>query len=460
MVVPSMNGRAIAFAAPQIGVIMIFGPIISVLSGVYAKEYGLDLSTIAFVILIARLFDAITDPAVGYISDILHKKTGSRKPQIVFGGLFLLPCAYFLFVPIVDDISVGYFSFWYMAFYFFLTVFTIPYLAWANEFTVSSNEKTIVFGFFNAAQQIGGFVFYSLPFLPFFSTSEITSEVLKVTVIAGTIIFLPGLYVSCKFVPDEPYGMAKKKRNKVVTKGDINIYQLLRGVISNGPFLIFVLLSSVLGVGFGMWAGVFFIFVDTYIKCGEEFAMVSLVGMLFGAFAIPLWCRMTIRYGKRLTWVFGVALLLCAFLLVGYIAPGSINPWFLLLCNTLIMVAMASTSVVTNPMLCDIIDYAYYLHRYQCGASYFSFHTLLTKMQMAVGSAAGLFLIGWLDYDVNDSLHSDKSVIGMLLAVSWVPAVFSACALILIFFYPLTDRKILIVRERLARLDVSPAQVS
>ena len=83
---------AIAFAAPNLGLALILGPI-AVLSGIYAKHYGLSLASIASVMLVARLFDAISDPSVGYFSDRQCIRRGTRKPMILCGGLLILPCA-------------------------------------------------------------------------------------------------------------------------------------------------------------------------------------------------------------------------------------------------------------------------------------------------------------------------------------------------------------------------------
>ncbi|MFP6762111.1 MAG: MFS transporter, partial [Planctomycetaceae bacterium] len=39
--------------------------------------------TISMVMLIAGLFDAVTDPSIGYFSDRYHARTGSRRPFVV-----------------------------------------------------------------------------------------------------------------------------------------------------------------------------------------------------------------------------------------------------------------------------------------------------------------------------------------------------------------------------------------
>ena len=135
---PSILVKALAFAIPSIGLAIMLGPI-AVLSGIYAKNFGLTLTTIASVMLIARVFDAVTDPIIGYCSDRWRLRTGSRKPFMLIGAILLVPCSYFLFVP-GGTVSAAYFTFWYLAFYLSLTIFAIPQLAWINEFTTDTKE--------------------------------------------------------------------------------------------------------------------------------------------------------------------------------------------------------------------------------------------------------------------------------------------------------------------------------
>ena len=87
--------QSIFYASPVIGV-NVFSGALTVIAGIYAKYYGLSLTSIATAMLIARLFDAISDPIIGYYSDALYLRTGSRKPFLLMGAFALIFCSYFL----------------------------------------------------------------------------------------------------------------------------------------------------------------------------------------------------------------------------------------------------------------------------------------------------------------------------------------------------------------------------
>ncbi len=117
------------------------GSATAVLQGIYAKDFGLALTSIAMVLLVSRFFDAVTDPLIGYCSDWYSARGGSRKPFIVIGSVIFVGSGYFLYVP-PENVTVSYFLVWYLTFFFGLTLFDIPHSAWANDLSKSAQKKT------------------------------------------------------------------------------------------------------------------------------------------------------------------------------------------------------------------------------------------------------------------------------------------------------------------------------
>ena len=136
--------RTLNYALPTVVVAFLIGPV-AIIQGIYAKYFGLSLTTIASVLLIARLFDAVTDPLIGYFSDHYYARTGSRKKIICTGAVLFIISAYFLYVPHgigssapYDPISTACFLTWFLIFYLGWTMFEIPHLAWGSELAVGA----------------------------------------------------------------------------------------------------------------------------------------------------------------------------------------------------------------------------------------------------------------------------------------------------------------------------------
>ena len=109
------------YALPTSTTASLLAPI-AIVQGIYAKHYGLSLEGLALIFLCSRMFDAITDPLIGYLSDRYHQKHGTRKPFMLIGGLLFVVSAWFLYVP-PESPSLFYFFIWFVVFYLAWTLF-------------------------------------------------------------------------------------------------------------------------------------------------------------------------------------------------------------------------------------------------------------------------------------------------------------------------------------------------
>ena len=125
------NWKILAFSGPSVGLMFVMGPM-NIIQGIYAKYFGIPLTTLAGILLICRLFDVFSDPLMGYFSDRYKARTGTRKPFVMVGGLSLIVCSYFLFIP-PDNVSTVYIAFWLISFYAASTLISIPTYAWGGE---------------------------------------------------------------------------------------------------------------------------------------------------------------------------------------------------------------------------------------------------------------------------------------------------------------------------------------
>ena len=190
----------ILYALPRVASISLFAPI-NVVQGIYAKHYGLALTTIASVVLFARLFDAITDPIIGYLSDKSRIKSGTRKPTMILGAIVLASSGYLLYSP-PNDVSALYFAFWFMVFYLGYTLFEVPHMAWGGEISKDTQEKNQTYTLRAVSAYIGAAFFYSIPLLPIWETTGVTPGTLKFSAIVSGLLILPLLYLCMKRVPD------------------------------------------------------------------------------------------------------------------------------------------------------------------------------------------------------------------------------------------------------------------
>ncbi len=70
--------KSVFYASAYVPIYMLMVPM-NIIQGIYAKHYGLALTTLATIILISRVFDAISDPVIGYYSDWYREKNRYSK---------------------------------------------------------------------------------------------------------------------------------------------------------------------------------------------------------------------------------------------------------------------------------------------------------------------------------------------------------------------------------------------
>ena len=417
-----------------------------VVQGIYAKHYGFSLATLAAVLLLSRFFDAISDPLIGYYSDRYRARTGTRKPFVLVGGLAFALCSGFLFIP-PENVSVGYFTFWMLAFYMASTIFKLPLRAWASEVTSSSEERARVFSIKAFIGYAGGLLFSLVPFLPIFVTSEVTPETLKVSVILGTVILLPGLYCALRYVPNgrPPTDNATANPSKRAA-----LKAMFSAFRSNKPFQMLVTAYAVAGLGLGMHFGLFFIFVNSYLNQGETYAQIAVVGTVISLLLSPLMYKLIVLLGKKRIWLIATGLLMFSVLYASLLVPE--EPAFipLLIIMACISFYNVSTMIIVVSMLSESIDYGLIGDRTERTGVYYSVYGLLVKAEGALGVSLGLAIAGWLGFDATSTSQSDQAAFAIHMAVSWIPCVIFLIGSYLIYLIPLDERRSAIVARRLA----------
>ena len=446
----------ILYSLPAGSMTMLYGGPIVVLQGIYAKYYGLSLTTIALVLLIANLFDTVTDPAVGYWSDRFLSRRGTRKPFMVAGGIIFLLGAFFLFSP-PSDVDSSYFLFYLLVFFLGFTLFNIPHYAWGNEISSDSHSSTRLFMMRGVAVSAGGMLFYSLPLLPIFPGTEFTPKVLQFSVFVAGALLVPALYLSMLCVPNE-YNRKKvggvdryPDHSRIKSRNQKNIPHLWASIKSNKPFLLFLGALFLTGFGSGSCASLLFIFVDVYLQMGEKFSLISLMGMGASLFGMFFWSSLASRVGKKTAWVVGSAVTVVGIFSMLLLSPEVTG--FVLLASVMIPIYIGATSLslFAPAMLSDIVDYSSWKYGDDFAGSYFSVYFLITKTNVAIGGALGLALAGWFGFDPAASNHSAESVFGLRLAAIWVPTLVLLLSIFFIIRQPIDARRHAVICKALDR---------
>ena len=130
---------------------------------VLVQDLGFAALLWGVIQFLPRVFDAITDPVMGFISDNTRSKWGRRR-QYVFIGAILMGIAYIAMWQLHKGDGVTYnfiyFLSWSLVFYLGLTIFSVPYVAMGYEISEDFHERTQIMA---VAQFIGQWAWVVAP---------------------------------------------------------------------------------------------------------------------------------------------------------------------------------------------------------------------------------------------------------------------------------------------------------
>jgi glycoside/pentoside/hexuronide:cation symporter, GPH family len=429
-----------AYSAPMVPIWALHTPALSILPGVYAKFSGIDLALLGTILIVSRLFDVFTDPLIGYLSDRTRLGLGPRKPWIIAGALIVMIATWFWFRP-GQDTGALYFLIWSFAVYIGWTMVEIPHAAWLSELTTDYQERSQLASFRTMGQLAGHLLFFCIPFLPFFASTEFTPEV---TALASWIIIVM-LGISVIFM------VKTLPSSQVHEKEQVSVKELINALYRNRPFLIYFTSIMCTFLASGMTAGLYFFFMTTYLGIGEKIAHVGLFAFIVGLFATQLWPPIIKLYGKHRVLAISNLGTICSLVVMAFVRPGEAA--FPMMVGVFVWAAITNSGslICMLSIMADVVDYDEWKTGSNKAGSYFSFNTIVNKAGIAIGGGFALVIVGLFGFSVggdNDSL----AMTGFYMAFLGIPILLYITSIVLILNFPIDKRRHGIIRRRLDSL--------
>lgn len=430
--------QSFAYAAPATGGWFFYIPMWSILPGMYGTYFGLKLTSIAAAVLFIRLFDGVIDTTIGYVADRHRSMGGSRKPWVVAGGVGSIVACYGLFNP-PPHVTTAYYLICSMAYFLAFTIAEIPHLTWGSELSMDYHRRAQVYGVRNIMQRLGMVLFYALPLLPLYATRNYTPEVLRDAVYIGAVITMLGLAWA---VWGAPAGIV------IRTVREDSPRLFLHSFIRNKPLLHFSMGFGCIGLCCGMWYGLLYLYLDSYLGLGAKVAVMFLVATFVAALSTPVWLKLIRKTSKSTAWAAAVFLFFVQLIGTWFVSPG--GSWWIPF--TLVVVAnvcFCCQDIAAISILGDIIDYGKLKFHRDRGTSYFALNILILKFGLGIGGGLSLGIAGLLGFTPSDLVHSDTAISGLKLGFIVMPACFAVLAFFAIVRMPINQRRHRIIQRRI-----------
>ena len=369
---------------------------------------GLSAFWLGVILIIPRLWDAVSDPVVGHLSDNTRSRWGRRRPYLLIGGIavaisFVLMWwvpkgeavqAWFPSESAYQWFQLGYILLFLLIFFTSCTIFEIPHGALGMEISSDPHERTRLFSaksFFGNLFAMSTPWLFTLANLEIFrgsSGSEIDGMRYVSMIIAAVLIPIAFWWFGSITEP----GFAT-----VATRQKTPFWADMKRTANNKTFLCLVAIIFTLAMGFNFvsllnyYISIFYLFGGDKVAAGPLLGINGTIWAVTGLLAVFPLNWISPRLGKRKTLMIAISLM-CAAQLSKIFCYNPAYPYLVIIPTILLSSGMLFFFTLGSSMVGDICDEDDLKHDQRAEGSYYSIYWWFIK----VGTAFASFVTGLL----------------------------------------------------------------
>ena len=438
----------------------------------YSNVFGLTLVDAGVLVLVTRIWDAVSDPMMGVIADRTQTRWGKYRPYLLCVAPLFSVAGILLFTTPDWDYGAKL-IYAYVTYILMMTVYTginVPYGAMLGVMTDDPQEKTVFSSFRMFFAYGGSFIALAAwePLVSFFKGGAANAEGASTPLawqhammVIAALCFI--LFIACFALT----------RERVKTASTVGVGADFKALLRNRPWwllivaaLCFNLFNTVRG------ATVTYYFADIigFDKALDfslftfHFSLVFYAGLFLsvGEVANMAGVAMTVALaramGKKSLFISVNAALVILSVLFFFIPVTPTGFWLMLLLQVLISILTGIMSPLVWSMYADVADYAELRYHTASTGLIFSSSSMAQKFGGAIGGAAVLWLLSACGYTPRTDeqmaaqaiiTQPDSALRCLTYLMSFIPAVVALLAIIVCRFYPLTTERVSDINRQL-----------
>ncbi|WP_290141137.1 MFS transporter [uncultured Dubosiella sp.] len=426
----------------------------------YTNVLGIPGALVGTLFLVSRCVDAFTDIGMGRIVD-RSKPTaeGRYRPWIKRMMLPVVTAGVLLFVPWVAELPYGvrvaYIFITYILWgSFCYTGINIPYGSMASAITDKPAERTMLSTFRSIGAALAGMIVGSVTPLFIYTTDAAGNQILqgnRVFMVACVFAILALIcYTICYKWSTERIIVDNADQKQLSAKELVKALATNRALVSIIVAAIALLLAMLMTQSMNMY-----LYMD-YFKNIGAMSVAGLLGTACTLLLAPFSGWITVKFGKKEASAAGLlfSAAIYAILFFSKITNAWVYCAFLLLAN----LGSGLFNLMIWAFISDIIDYQTVQTGSCDGGTIYGVYSFSRKIGQALAGGLGGFVISAIGYQVStggQAIVQTKEVTDAIYAVTTgVPAVgYALIALILIFWYPLSKKKVAEVKAKLDEMN-------
>ena len=335
------------FSAPALGQGFMF-----LLTGMYLLKFSTDVLGIApgvmgVIFFVSRVWDAVSDPLAGYLSDRTRSRLGRRRPWMIAGALPVGLVFYAMWAPpawLAGDGLAGWMGAAIVLFYTGMTIFSIPHDSLAAELSDNYEDRTRIFGIRRACFGVGSlFVFAAIAWLS--ATAEPRQAALLLAA-AGAVVTASSMLVT---------GVGIRERPEFQGRGARRPFRAFVDVARNPHARVLLGVFFLQQIGIGAVTTISAYYAQYVLGDAQLFA--PMMGSLFvvSLVSIPVWVWLGHRFDKKSMLLASMCIVGGALFCMGFLGKGDLVWVMAVACAA--GAAVGGLDVIFPSIQADVIDW-------------------------------------------------------------------------------------------------------
>lgn len=439
----------------------------------YSNIFGLSLAHAGTLVLVTKLYDAVSDPVMGLIADRTNTRWGKYRPYLMWIAIpFAVAGVLAFFTPQTDNYTFKH-VYAYVTYILMMTVYTainVPYGAMLGVMTDDSREKSVFssfrmfFAFIGSFIAMGSFepllklrqsIVGTLPAEWTLADSTPADWTIAVSVIGivCAVLFILSFVMTRERVTEAEMAKEPVRENPDET-AKTSVAEDLKALVTNGPWwmllgggIAILLFNCVRG------GAAAYYFADVLgTNAIFTLALFLTVGEISQLVGVVVTVPVSEKIGKKATFLLVLVAVTVLSIIVAFLPETPAGMWALLVSQILICIAIGINSPLLWSMFADVADYSELKNGRASTGLIFSSSSMAQKFGAAFGSAIVLWVLMAFGYDnAKGAVQTPEALATIKALISWIPAIGSAAGIAIMLGYPLTDKKMSDIRQELSK---------
>lgn len=451
-------GQKIAFGLGMLANQM-FPAALGIFMVVLVQDLGFPGWMWGVIYFLPRIFDSITDPIMGFISDNTRSVWGRRRQYVMLGAVIMgisFVIMWQLYRENGLDYNFTYFLIWSFVFYLGLTIFSVPYVAMGYEMTDDFHERTSIMAI---AQWIGQWAWVIAPWFwvvmydpDWFPNADTATRELAIWVGVGCTILamVPAIFIKGKSTKNAHHLVPLTVRNfgsslKEIVSGfkDAFSYREFRKLC----FSTFLIYNAFMAISaFSFFIVVYHLFGGSAEDAGVWTTLFGSLGALVTTFlVIPIVAWFSKKYGKKKAFILSQSISIIGYIMLWFLfVPG--KPWLFIFALPFFSFGIGSLFTIMMSMTADVCDLDELKTGKRREGIFGAIYWWMVKFGFAIAGGLSGVIMTMVGFDSTLEVQPEGAITGLRLFYSGLPILGTVLAIWIMSDYDLTEQRAVEIR--------------